>query len=176
MEHGAVRGRAGVSLDDTALASFCREEFPRLVGLLSLYCGDAHLAEELAQEALLRMCERWDSAGQLDSPQAWVTRVALNLARSRFRRRAMRRRVVARMSSWPMVAQDDPNVAAQIAVRQAVADLPERQRTALVLRYYADLSVDAVAAAMGCPNGTVKTLTAQAIASLRRAGLEFTDA
>ena len=56
-------------------------------------------------------------------------------------------------------------------MRDAVAALPERQRRALVLRYFSDLPVVEVATMMGCPEGTVKTLTARAIAALRGAGL-----
>jgi RNA polymerase sigma factor (sigma-70 family) len=57
-------------------------------------------------------------------------------------------------------------------VRQALARLPARQRRAVVLRYYADLSVEDTATAMGCPPGTVKTLCRRAIAALRTMGLE----
>lgn len=62
-----------------------------------------------------------------------------------------------------------PDLAQASAIRQAVAALPRRQRTALVLRYYADLPVGEVAALMGCGPGTVKSLTNRAISALRAA-------
>jgi len=98
-------------------------------------------------------------------------RVAFNLARSRFRRLSVARRASSRADArWtPNEAHDDADA---VAVRQAVLGLPERQRRALVLRYYVDLSVRETAEHLGCPEGTVKTLTYQAIAALRRAGLE----
>jgi RNA polymerase sigma-70 factor (ECF subfamily) len=67
---------------------------------------------------------------------------------------------------------DDDDHADAIAVRRAVLQLPDRQRQAIVLRYFADLSVRETAEQLRCPEGTVKTLVHQAIKSLRAAGLE----
>lgn len=158
-----------------SLASYCQDTYPQLVGLLSLYCGDREVAEELAQEALVRLWSHWDRVSTLGSPSAWVQRVALNLANSWHRRRVIRRRVEAQLAGIQRVAQDAPDSASAVAVRAAVSQLPERQRMALVLRYYADLSVGEVAQRMQCPEGTVKTLTYQAIQALRRAGLAVSD-
>jgi RNA polymerase sigma factor (sigma-70 family) len=152
------------------LVGFCRAEWSRLVGALSLLTGDVDLAEELAQETIVRVCRDWRKVSQLDAPGAWAHRVAVNLANSHFRRRAAARRALQRVST---IESDDPlrDVAGVLAVREAVMLLPRRERTALVLRYYADLGVRAVAEVMRCPEGTVKTLTRRAIASLRGAGL-----
>jgi RNA polymerase sigma-70 factor (sigma-E family) len=153
------------------LEDFCRREHPRLVGALTLYCGDPHVAAELAQEALARACDHWGSVRQMEAPGAWVHRVAMNLAGSLFRRRAAERRASARVASG-QVEDFGPDRADVLAVRAAVAALPDRQRTALVLRYYSDLSVEQTADAMRCAPGTVKSLTSQALAALRRrAGL-----
>ena len=65
-------------------------------------------------------------------------------------------------------AHVDPDPADAVAIRRAVAALPRRQWTALVLRYYADLPVSEVAALMGCAPGTVKSLTSKALTALRR--------
>ncbi len=64
-----------------------------------------------------------------------------------------------------------PDTATAVAVRAAVSALPPRQRAAILARYYLDLDVAASADLLGCQPGTVKALTHQAIASLRRAGL-----
>jgi RNA polymerase sigma-70 factor (sigma-E family) len=149
--------------------AFCRREWPRLVGALSLFTGDADLAEELAQETLARVCRDWRKVATLDAPGAWAHRVAINLARSHFRHRSVVRRHASALV--PTNTTDDADTASALAVRQAVARLPVRPRTALVLRYFADLSVAETAEAMRCPEGTVKTLTRQAIRALRDDGL-----
>src|SRR6476661_2105235 len=66
--------------------------FPKLVGLLSLYCGDRWVAEEIAQETLSRLWER-SARVEIASPDAWTYRVAMNLSNSWLRRRALERRV-----------------------------------------------------------------------------------
>jgi RNA polymerase sigma factor (sigma-70 family) len=155
---------------------FCRALYPELVGALTLYCGTREVGEDLAQEALLRACAAWERVAAMANPQGWVFAAGFNLARSRTRRLLRQRRAYARAATERGSADPmHPDTTDAIAVRRAVAELPERQRRALVLRYYADLSVDDTASAMGCAAGTVKALTAQAIAGLRRAGLEVTD-
>ena len=154
---------------ESEFAAFCVEEHPRLVGALSLYCGDRALAEELAQDALSRACRDWKKVRRLEAPGAWTHRVAINLANSYFRRAAAGARAKRRLQEEGRTnAGPDPDRAAAMDIRSAVASLPRRQRTALVLRYYVDLPVRDVAAAMECPEGTVKTLTSKAIESLRQ--------
>jgi len=75
-----------------ARAEFCSAEYPRLVGAMSLYTGDAALAEELAQEALARACRNWSSVKNMPAPGAWAHRVAVNLANTHFRRARLERR------------------------------------------------------------------------------------
>ena len=146
------------------LGEFYASEYPKLTGILTLYCGDRQLALELAQEAMARACRHWSKVQTLDMPAAWVHRVGINLANSTFRRRLRRREHAA-----PAIEHHhDHNTA--IAVRTAVSRLPRRQREALVLRYFLDLPVDQVATRMTCSPGTVKALTSQAIDNLRRTG------
>lgn len=152
--------------------AFCARMRPRLVGALTLYSGERDLAEELAQETLARVYSRWDSVRAADSPEAWAHRVALNLANSTFRRRGAERRARRRMESSAREQVHDSDQAGALALRAAVARLPRGQRTALVLRYFSDLSVAETAALMGCSQGTVKSQTSAAIGALRdRAGL-----
>lgn len=147
--------------------SFCVALQPRLLGTMTLLVGDVDVAEDLTQEALGRAYARWPEVRRMQSPQAWTYRVALNLARSRWRRQATERRARARVESRARVAEHQPDHADALAVRNAVAALPSRQRTALVLRYWSDLGVDEVAALMRCSPGTVKSHTSRAIATLR---------
>ena len=173
-----IEGAAVPRVDDE-LHEFCRAAHPSLVGAVGLFCGDVDVAEECAQEALLRACRDWDRVRTMDNPQAWLMTVACNLARSRYRHLASLRRTLARSSalrSQASTRDDDSGERADaLAVRAAVASLPHRQRMALVLRYFGDLSVRETATSMGCSEGTVKALTSQAISGLRRAGLEVDD-
>jgi RNA polymerase sigma-70 factor (ECF subfamily) len=145
---------------------FCRLVYPRLVRSLALYCGDAAVAEELTQETLVRVWERWSKVAELDAPDAWAFRVGFNLANSWARRRAAERRAHARLArdaAQGTVAERQDTA----AVRPALLALPPRQRAAVVLRYLADLSVADTAEALGCEPGTVRALTSQGVAGLR---------
>lgn len=162
------------SRDREELADFCAREHGRLVGTLTLHCGDPGVAAELAQEALARACQHWASVREMDAPGAWVHRVAINLSSSYYRRRKAERSATERFGGRRQPGEEGTDAAEPtevLAVRRAVAGLPPRQRTALVLRYYSDLSVEQTAEAMGCRPGTVKSLTSQAITGLRRTGL-----
>lgn len=145
---------------------FCAAEYPQLVRALSLYVGEAAVAEELAQEALLRVCRHWSRVAELESPGGWAWRVAVNLANSHFRRRRAARRAHQRLGSDEQ-SHRDPDGGSAVAVRRAVASLPERQRMALVLRHVVDLSAPDTAARMGISHDAVRSLTKRATATLR---------
>jgi RNA polymerase sigma-70 factor (sigma-E family) len=157
-----------VVADEDPRAAFVRREHPRLVGALSLYCGDLDVAEEVAQEALARACRDWSRLAGMRSPGAWTHRVAINLANSWYRRRSAEQRARARHGPSDDGVGREADSADVLAVRQAVAALPRRQRAAVVLRYFSDLPVTEVADALGCAEGTVKALTHKGIANLRR--------
>jgi len=153
--------------------AFCAVEWPRLVGALSLYTGDVSLAEELAQEALERACLRWGSVQQMDRPGAWVHRVATNLAASRFRRTAAGRRADARLAADARdVAGPDAD---QFAMRAAVAALPARTRTAIVLRYHLGYTPEEAGLHMGCSAQAVRNLTHRGLQLLRKELLDRED-
>ena len=155
----------------TELTVYCRDLWSRLVGALSLTTGDRHVAEEIAQEALVRVCERWDEVQAMESPDGWAFRVAFNLANSHFRRRGAERRARQRLAAVVDVARPEVDTADAVALRREVAALPEPQRSVLVMRYYADLPVADVARLLEIPENTVKTHTSRAIARLRERGL-----
>lgn len=155
-----------MDVDADEFERFCRDEYPRLVGSLTLYTGDADLAPDLAQEALARACRDWASVGTHRSPGAWVHRVAMNLAKTTFRRRSLERRVVERLASRRHDT-DEPDGSRASEIREFVSALPERQRMAVILRYWADFTVADTAEAMGCAEGTVKAHTHQAVTALR---------
>jgi RNA polymerase sigma-70 factor, ECF subfamily len=153
------------------LTSYCRDLWPRLVGALSLTTGDRHVAEEIAQEALVRVCEKWDDVQAMESPDGWAFRVAFNLANSHFRRRGAERRARRRLGAVVDVARPEVDAADALALRHEVAALPEPQRSVLVMRYFGDLSVAEVAGLLELPENTVKTHTRRAIDRLRERGL-----
>jgi RNA polymerase sigma factor (sigma-70 family) len=139
-----------------------------LVGALGLVCGERPKAEDLAQEALVRLWERWPTKRRPENPMAWCYRVGVNLARSAARRQAIEQRVLRRIGPDPAVRDRTDAVADALRIRAAVRLLPTRQRQAVVARHYLQLSVEETALAMGCAAGTVTALTHQAIANLRR--------
>jgi RNA polymerase sigma-70 factor (ECF subfamily) len=144
-----------------ASASF--EEFyaatvDRLHGHLFLVTGDLHAAEEIVQEAFTRASMRWSHLRDYDRPEAWVRRVAMNLAADRARSLRRQARALLKLTPPPAV----PAVSAEtLALVQALRTLPTRQRQAIVLHYLADLPVQEVAQALAVPSGTVKGLLAR---------------
>jgi RNA polymerase sigma-70 factor (sigma-E family) len=157
-----------------ALTRFVEEQYPRVEGALTLYTGDRARAQDLAQETFARVCQHWDRVERMAAPGPWVHRVAMNLAHSAHRRSGAERRAtdraVARGEGLDRtVPADDIEVAG--VLRAALRALPERERAVVVLRFYADLSVDETASVLGIPSGTVKTTTRRAVATLRESGL-----
>jgi RNA polymerase sigma-70 factor (ECF subfamily) len=114
--------------------------------------GNIADAQDVAQEAFARAWQRWDSVRACDSPEAWVRRVATNLATSRFRRDR-----TARAAAHQLIARDVPEISPDtVALIAGLRQLPERQRVVLVLHYLADLPVGQIAAELRCPVGSVK--------------------
>lgn len=164
--------RRGGSHPPDDLAAFTADQYDRVRGALALFTGDRRLAEELAQEAFVKVCQHWERVRTMDAPGAWVHRVGINLALSRARRRRTEVRVTERVRSERSThspAADE--VLGDEALRRALSALPSDERSALVLRFYADLSVAETAAALAVPEGTVKTRTRRALATLRAGGL-----
>lgn len=154
---------------DPELTAICLAEHPRLVGLVALYVGDRHVAEDIAQEALIRLHLHRDRVAT-ESVHAWLATVAMNLARSWWRRRYAELRANRKVGAPTAVSADDgADPADVLAVRDAVLALPPRLRAVVVLRYYAGLSVAQTAEGLGWPEGTVKSATHDAVARLRRA-------
>ncbi len=146
--------------DDRAdFERFCRDLSPRLLGALVLAVGNRSTAEDLTQEALARAWERWDRVQDMEHPDGWVFRVGFNLANSHHRRRRLGERARSLLGRRELVEMPG----ARIELAEALSMLTPRQREAVVLRHYLDLSVAEAAAAMGCAEGTVKALTSQGL-------------
>jgi RNA polymerase sigma-70 factor, ECF subfamily len=130
----------------------------RLLGQLFPVTGDLHEAEEVVQEAFTRAAARWSRLRDYDVPEAWVRRVAMNLAADRGR--SLRRQTNAMFKLRPPSEVLPVSVEA-LALAEALRTLPIRQRQVLVLHYLVDLSVDEVARTLDMPDGTVKSLLAR---------------
>jgi RNA polymerase sigma-70 factor (ECF subfamily) len=133
--------------------------FGRLVGQLYLVTGDLHDAEDAVQEALTRAAARWTRIREYEVPEAWVRRVAMNLASDGFRRARRRLVVAVRLGRG---TDPEPAVLDGLAVVEALRSLPLGQRQVVVLHHLLDLPVDRVAAELGVPVGTVKSRLARA--------------
>jgi RNA polymerase sigma-70 factor, ECF subfamily len=145
--------------------SFYAASHDRLVGQLFALLGDLHEAEDVVQEAFARASFRWSSICRYDAPEAWVRRVALNLATSNLRRARRQLRPLARMGPPP----DAPAVTAdRVDVHRAMGRLGIRHREVLVLHYVAGLPVDEVGRELRLPTGTVKSRLARARTALAR--------
>lgn len=162
---------------DEEVEQWCERLWPRLVGALVLQLGSRDEAEDLAQEALARAWARWPQVSAMESPDGWVFRVAFNLASSHRRRRGTAARATARLEARA-ASKDAPGTDTaddRELLRTALAALPPRQRTAVVLRHFAGFSIAEVARTMGCAEGTVKSLSSQGLAALRRAWIDEAD-
>ena len=130
----------------------------RLLGQLFPVTGDLHEAEEIVQEAYARASTHWARLRDYDVPEAWVRRVAMNLAADR--RRRLQRQARALLRAGPPPAVPPVSVEA-LALGEALRTLPMHQRQAIVLHHLADLPVEEVAATLGTRTGTVKSWLAR---------------
>jgi RNA polymerase sigma-70 factor (ECF subfamily) len=155
-----------VALDDETIRDFLQTSYPRLVAAVALVAGSRDAAEDAVQEALARA---WERAGteQIRSLPAWVTRVSLNLSRSRWRRLRAEAKAAEHLRANSEHLQADPRP----DVEQALARLSRRQREVTVLRYYLAMDVSEIAGVLDVSEGTVKTQLFRA----RRALAELLD-
>lgn len=149
------------------MEDFCRAAYPRLVGALALHCGDRHLAEDFAQEALLRACRSWSRVRVLQSPIGWTYRVGAHLSTSSARRRSAEGRALdrARAAAGDVVAAPDSELALDVAT--ALASLSESHRGVVLLRYQLGLTAVEAAEVLDTTPEAVRALTYRALKVLR---------
>jgi RNA polymerase sigma-70 factor (sigma-E family) len=124
--------------------------------------GSREEAADIAQEACARAYARWRKVARCDSPDAWVARVAGNLAIDAWRKRQTAERFAGQIvAPRPHVEMD------RVDLHRALDQLPRRQHDVVLLRFVADQSEAAVAAALGCSIGTVKAHASRGLAALR---------
>jgi RNA polymerase sigma-70 factor (sigma-E family) len=133
-----------------------------LLRLAVLLAGDRGVGEELVQEAFLRFLRASDPIDPA-AGYAYLRTSVVNLARSRWRRKLLELR---HRSHTATEAMDVPDAAGKVDLMRALAGLSARRRACVVLRYYADLSVEETARVLGIAPGTVKSQTHKALSQL----------
>ncbi|HLL33018.1 SigE family RNA polymerase sigma factor [Streptomyces sp. NPDC052687] len=156
---------------DEEFQAFVIGRWPRLMRTAFLLTGEQHAAEDLVQSTFEQVYVAWRKVGSADEPEAYVRRVMIN-AHARKHRRRLREFLAPKDDSG--LAHEQPDTGDRIsqaddrnALLKALAQLPPRQRQAVVLRYWEDLTETQAAEAMGCSVGAVKSNAAKGIAKLR---------
>jgi RNA polymerase sigma-70 factor (sigma-E family) len=159
-----------------AFEDFVADATAGLLRTAYLITGDAGHAEDLVQETLFKVARRWSRVLSMESPRAYARRILVNAALDGAKRRSRHRAELAVVMTPP--GDPPPWVSAPSSRAFAVVDhrlelvralgaLPPRQRAALVLRYFDDLSESEVASTLHCSVGTVKSTTSRALEKMR---------
>jgi RNA polymerase sigma-70 factor (sigma-E family) len=154
---------------DDALVDLYRAHYRSLVRLAALLLDDVGTSEEVVQDAYIRMHGAWRRIKDPEKALPYLRTTVVNLSRSRMRHR----QVVERHAPRPMpdsasAEEGAISMAERDAVIGALRALPDKQREALVLRYYGDLSEAEIAATMGVSQGAVKSHLHRGKAALAR--------
>jgi RNA polymerase sigma-70 factor (sigma-E family) len=164
---GAASGATGQAADEAVTAMY-QNHYAVLVRAAALLVGDVATAEDVVQDCFIAMHGAWWRLRDPSKALAYLRSSVINKSRSVLRHRAVADRHL------PMSAPDLPSaeesamaVVQRSSVLAALSELPVRQREVVVLRYYADLSEEQTAAALGISKGAVKSHTARAKGSLR---------
>jgi RNA polymerase sigma-70 factor (sigma-E family) len=157
---------------EQAVTAMYSTHYRSLVRLAALLVRDVATAEEVVQDSFVAMHTAWRRIRDNDKALSYLRQSVVNRSRSVLRHRVVVDRNAPKPApDMPSAEQGALTLLERTAVVTALRSLPPRQREALVLRYYGDLSEAQIASAMGISRGAVKSHTARAIASLR-AGLE----
>jgi RNA polymerase sigma-70 factor (sigma-E family) len=162
---GLLRGRRAFEDD---FAAFYAARAGSLRNTAYLLCGDWHLAQDLTQITFTKMYRVWHRIERHDTLDQYSRRVLVRAFLDE-RRRPWRREssTIPDSPAFDVAALDDEDRDARLLLRTALTRVPKRQRAALVLRFWMDLSVEQAAELLGCSTGTVKSQTSQGLANLR---------
>jgi RNA polymerase sigma-70 factor, ECF subfamily len=149
-------------VSDIEIQELYAASYRRLLGQLIGVTGNVAEAEDVVQEAFVRGLDHPKRLLGADNPEAWLRTVAVNLARSRWRRAQRLVGLAPRLVDAPRESDTDGHV----VLLQAVRALPAGQREVIALHHLADLTVEQVAATLGLPTGTVKARLSRGRAAL----------
>jgi RNA polymerase sigma-70 factor (ECF subfamily) len=144
---------------------FYEATFRRLFTALCLVTGDRHEAEEIAQDAFVRVYERWDRIGGLEDPTGYLFRVSMNLFRSRYRRASLSLRRTLLLA--PAASDDLAAVEARDEVVRLLRELDPKQRAAVLLTSILDYSAEEAGRMLGLRASSVRSLTTRARARMK---------
>lgn len=165
VSHVNLRTRASSATAD--FADVFAAHHAEALRLAYLLAGDRHRAEDIVADAFVKLYKRWDRGG-IDNPRAYLRRTVVNEVNSKFRRLALERREAAKRSGDDRGARTtEDQLADSDVIATALAALPQRQRTAVVLRYFNDLPEREVADVMGISVGTVKSTVSRGLERMR---------
>lgn len=157
------------SVRDAEFSEYMAARQPSLLRTAYLLTGDRHTAEDLVQTALAKLYLSWDKVQRRELVDGYVRRILVNEHNSLWRRPWKKRETTT--SELPEVVTEDRPGGHDGELWALVQSLPRKQRAAVVLRYYEELSEAETAAVLGVSVGTVKSQTSRALATLRtRAG------
>jgi RNA polymerase sigma-70 factor (sigma-E family) len=163
----ATVGRAAEH-EARGLAELYERHAPAAVRLAYLITGDRERSRDVAQDAFVRVAARFRHLRFPDAFDAYLRRTVVNLCTSQFRRDRLERAFLERERSQTVDAgADPPDLGARDELVRALRQLPARQRAAVVLRYYEDLSEEAVADAMRCSVPAARSLLSRGMQTLR---------
>ena len=148
-------------------ASFVRAHTPALLRTAYLLAGDAVSAEELVQDTFVRLYPRWELVRAAAAPMAYVRRSMANQFVNQTRRPWRREIVMDVLPERPAEGDAAGQLDDRDALWSLLRTLPDRQRAAVVLRYFHDLPDDEIAATLGCRLGTVRSLISRGLSALR---------
>lgn len=167
MEQRPAAGDPAAAADEE-FAAFVRAHQVSLHRTAYLMTGDRERAQDVVQTALAKLYQAWPRRHEWEHPVAYARQAVVGVVLRSGERRWWGERPTEHLPERDAPDTAPDTVAAERdALRRALADLPVRQRTAVVLRYYLDLSEAATADALQCAPGTVKSLTARGLAALR---------
>lgn len=153
-ERSVVRGRAArQAAVEEDVRQIYLAQFGRLAGWTAHLVGDRDLAHDIATEAFLRLLRDFDSVAE---PRPWLYTVCANLVRDHWRKSGRESAAYHRHAAGLVEEVRGPDPATAISVRDAVQELPDRLRVAVLLHYFADLPVATVARELGKSEGTIK--------------------
>ena len=152
--------------NEVLLDRLYRLHAPAALRFALMLTGERELAEDLVQEAFVRVAAKLDTIREPDAFAAYLTRAVANLAKSHFRHQQVVARHERSIDVRSLVVEP-AEVVASDALLVALRRLPMRQRAAVVLRYYNDASHDDIARILDIPLGTVKSLLSRALVKLR---------
>lgn len=161
-------------VDDTSFREYFSSRLDSLRRTAYLMCGDWHSADDAVSTAIVKVHRNWHRISRMENVDAYVRRAVVNAAMDE-RRRLWRRERLAFESPPTAQTGEDRSLHDRLSLLKHLKALPPRQRAAIVLRFYCDLSVEQTAEVLECSPGTVKSQTARALATLRASATDVHD-